>query len=117
MAPIAPLELPYLTLSISILGPPRPIGVHGDQRIDAVKIGQHGLRIRMGNKAGLLLPVVAKERDWNSRQFLDAVCNKAGLPPGSWRSDDASVEIFDGIDYGAPFIVEEPTSSCGTAGF
>ncbi len=108
MAPIAPLELPYLRLSISILGPPRPIGVHGDERIDAVKIGQHGLRIRMGNKVGLLLPVVAKERDWNSRQFLDAVCNKAGLPPGSWRSDDAAVEIFDGIDYGAPFIIAEP---------
>jgi AmmeMemoRadiSam system radical SAM enzyme/AmmeMemoRadiSam system protein B/AmmeMemoRadiSam system protein A len=109
MAPVAPLELPYLRLSISILGPPRPIGVPGDQRIDAVKIGQHGLRIRMADKVGLLLPVVAKEREWNSRQFLDAVCNKAGLPPGSWRSDDATVEIFDGIDYGAPFITEEPT--------
>lgn len=110
MAPIAAVELPYLTLSISILGPPRPIGVEGDQRIEAVQVGRHGLRIRMGNKVGLLLPVVAKERDWNSRQFLDAVCNKAGLPPGSWRSNDAVVEIFDGIDFGAPFLSDVSVS-------
>lgn len=101
MAPIAAAELPYLNVSISVLGPPRPIGVAGDDRIDAVKIGSHGLRIRMADKIGLLLPSVARERDWNSRQFLDAVCNKAGLPPGSWRSDQAHVEIFDGVDYGA----------------
>jgi AmmeMemoRadiSam system radical SAM enzyme/AmmeMemoRadiSam system protein B/AmmeMemoRadiSam system protein A len=110
MAPIAPLELPYLNLAISLLGPPRPIGVTGDQRIEAVQVGSHGLRIRMANKVGLLLPSVARERSWNSRQFLDAVCNKAGLPPGSWRSDDAHVEIFDGIDYGAPLAIDRPAA-------
>jgi AmmeMemoRadiSam system radical SAM enzyme/AmmeMemoRadiSam system protein A len=111
MAPIAPAELPFLNVSISLLGPPRPIGVAGDERIDAVKIGSHGLRIRMADKIGLLLPSVARERSWNSRQFLDAVCNKAGLPPGSWRSDQADVEIFDGIDYGAPMAIDQPAAS------
>ncbi len=106
MAPIAAVELPYLSLSISILGPPRPIGVRGDDRINAVQIGKHGLRIRLANHVGLLLPVVAKERNWNSRQFLDAVCNKAGLPPGSWRSDNADLEIFDGIEFGGPFQID-----------
>jgi AmmeMemoRadiSam system radical SAM enzyme/AmmeMemoRadiSam system protein B/AmmeMemoRadiSam system protein A len=106
MAPISPIELPHLNVSVSILGPPRPIGASGDDRVSEVKIGRHGLRIQMENKAGLLLPVVAKERNWNSHQFLDAVCTKAGLPPGSWRSDDADVQIFDGIDYGAPMIME-----------
>ena len=103
MAPVTAIELPHLTLSISILGSPRPIGVSGDDQIQAIEIGKHGLRIRQNDHAGLLLPVVAKERAWNARQFLDAVCNKAGLPPGSWRSEDTSVELFDGIDYSAPF--------------
>ena len=109
MAPIAAIELPHLDLSISILGPPRPIEAQGDDRIAAVKVGEHGLRIRMGRNVGLLLPVVATERGWDSRQFLDAVCTKAGLPPGTWRSDQAAVEIFDGVYYGAPFLTEETT--------
>ena len=103
MAPVTAIELPHLTLSISILGSPRPIGVNGDDQIRAIEVGKHGLRIRQNNHAGLLLPVVAKERAWNARQFLDAVCSKAGLPPGSWRREDTDVEIFDGIDHTAPF--------------
>ena len=109
MAPIAAVELPHLDLSISILGPPRPIEAKGDDRIDAVQVGKHGLRIRMGKQVGLLLPVVATERKWDSRQFLDAVCTKAELPPGTWRSDQAVVEIFDGVYYGAPFLANETT--------
>jgi AmmeMemoRadiSam system protein B len=115
MAPIVASELPYLSLSISILGPPRPIGVLGDDRIKAVEVGRHGLRIRMAGKAGLLLPSVARDRQWNSRQFLDAICSKGGLPPGSWRSDQAVLEVFDGIDYGARFCVSnenELTDPC-----
>ncbi len=102
MSPIAPIELEYLTVSVSILGSPRPIGVAGDDRIAAVEVGKHGLRIQMGDHAGLLLPSVATERNWNSRQFLDAVCRKAGLPAAGWRSDQAAVQLFDGIDFSAP---------------
>ena len=109
MAPIAPIELPHLNVSVSVLGPPKAITATGDARADQVEIGKHGLRIRHHNKAGLLLPVVAKERNWNPRQFLDAVCTKAGLPPGAWRSEDAEVQIFDGIDYGHPMIMESDT--------
>lgn len=99
MAPIAAIELPYLTLAVSIIGPPRPLGLRGDDRIQGVEVGRHGLRIAMGGKAGLLLPSVARDRRWNARQFLDAICSKAGLPPGSWRNDKAKVEVFDGVDY------------------
>jgi AmmeMemoRadiSam system radical SAM enzyme/AmmeMemoRadiSam system protein B/AmmeMemoRadiSam system protein A len=102
MSPIAAIELEYLSVSVSILGSPRPIGVVGDDRADKVQVGKHGLRIQMGNHAGLLLPSVAKERSWSSRQFLDAVCRKAGLPPASWRSDQAAIHLFDGIDFSAP---------------
>ncbi len=103
MAPIAAAELPYLKLSFTILGAPKPIPTRGDDRIGSVEVGRHGLRIRQRGRAGLLLPSVARDRQWTARQFLDAVCAKAGLPAGSWRSDDAVVEVFDGIDYGDDF--------------
>lgn len=110
MAPIVASELPHLNLSISIIGPPRPIGVDGNERIGVIEIGRHGLRIRSGNQVGLLLPMVAVERSWNARQFLDAVCTKAGLPPGSWLRDDANVEIFDGISYSGPMEGVDPNA-------
>ena len=104
MASITAIELPHLTLSVSVLGMPRAMNVVGEDRVNAIQIGQHGLRIRYENRVGLLLPVVAKERDWNARQFLDAVCTKADLPAETWKSEDAIVEIFDGIDHSAAFI-------------
>ncbi|TWU04858.1 AmmeMemoRadiSam system radical SAM enzyme [Stieleria varia] len=107
MSAISASELPYLTLSVSILGPPRPISARGDDRVDQVKIGQHGLRIRIGQNSGLLLPVVAIEQGWNAKQFLDAVCRKAGLPAGTWRSDQAELMLFDGIYFGGPFQLPE----------
>lgn len=103
MPPISPVELPYLSISISVIGPPRRIAEQGDARIGAVEVGKQGLRIRKGKNVGLLLPVVARERHWDAREFLDAVCRKAGLPPAAWREDDAEVSVFDGVDFGAPF--------------
>ncbi|WP_182866305.1 AmmeMemoRadiSam system radical SAM enzyme [Stieleria mannarensis] len=103
MAPLSMSELPYLDLSVSLLGPLRPIGVQGDQREQAVEVGKHGLRIQFGHNSGLLLPQVATEQGWNAHQFLDAVCRKAGLPAGVWLRDDADVRLFDGVHFGCKF--------------
>ncbi|MCS7471116.1 AmmeMemoRadiSam system radical SAM enzyme [Stieleria sp. ICT_E10.1] len=103
MAPLSMSELPYLDLSVSLLGPLRPIGVQGEQREQAVQVGTHGLRIQFGHNSGLLLPQVAIEQGWNARQFLDAVCRKAGLPAGVWLRDDAQVMLFDGVHFGCRF--------------
>jgi AmmeMemoRadiSam system radical SAM enzyme/AmmeMemoRadiSam system protein B/AmmeMemoRadiSam system protein A len=111
LAPLSARELPYLNLSVSLLGPLRTIGVSGDRREQAVKVGTHGLRIQLGENGGLLLPQVATEQQWNARQFLDAVCRKANLPAGSWRRDDAQVMLFDGVCFGGDF--EFDPTSCG----
>ncbi len=101
MSPIDPIELPYLNLGISLLGPPRLLSARAEDRVNAVVVGQHGVRIHLGDRAGLLLPSVATEYGWNSHQFLDAVCRKAGLPAGTWRSEAAELRIFDGVAYSA----------------
>ena len=103
MTPLSAIELPYLSLSVSLLGPPRPIGLAGDQRENAIEIGKHGLRIQMGTHGGLLLPQVAVEQGWTAPQFLDGVCRKAGLPAGTWRSDDCNLMLFDGIHFDGEF--------------
>ncbi|MEO1525390.1 MAG: AmmeMemoRadiSam system protein B [Planctomycetota bacterium] len=109
MAPLAANELPFLELSVSLLGANRPIHAQGAAREGVVKIGTHGLRIQMAGRSGLLLPQVAVEQGWDAAQFLDAVCRKAGLPAGSWQSDQADVQLFDGIHFGGDFVIDPST--------
>lgn len=110
MPPLTPNELPYLDLSVSLLGPPTPIQATGAQRESVVQVGRHGLRIQLGNAGGLLLPQVAIEQGWSARQFLDAVCRKAGLPAGTWQRDDATLMLFDGVCFGGPFEIDPATT-------
>ena len=109
MPPLSLAELPYLNLSVSLLGPLYPIGASGASREQAVQVGKHGLRIRQSVSGGLLLPQVAVEQGWNARQFLDAVCRKAGLPPGAWQSDDAQLMLFDGVCFDGDFEIDVET--------
>ena len=106
MAPLSASELPFLDLSVSLLGANRPIGARGADREAAVEVGVHGLRIQMGGQSGLLLPQVPTEQGWDARQFLDAVCRKAGLPAGTWQSDEADLQLFDGIHFGGDFVID-----------
>jgi AmmeMemoRadiSam system protein A len=79
--PVAPGELPDLSLEISVLGPLEAI----EPRPDAFTIGVHGLVAEEGPHRGLLLPQVAIEWGWDGEQFLRQTCVKAGLPPDAWR--------------------------------
>lgn len=96
MAAISPHELSRLSMDVTLLGPFKKIEAQGSERQSAVNVGQHGLMIQRGDRNGLLLPSVATERGWSPVQFLQAVCNKAGLPIGAWESSDATVCTFDG---------------------
>ncbi|GIW97112.1 MAG: hypothetical protein KatS3mg111_0445 [Pirellulaceae bacterium] len=96
MAAVALGELPYLSISITLLGPARRVRVKGHQRMEAVEVGRHGLIIQRGKQTGLLLPSVAVERGWNAERFLEAVCEKAGLPIGAWEGDDTNLFVFEG---------------------
>jgi AmmeMemoRadiSam system protein A len=79
--PVAPDELPELSLEISVLGPLEAI----EPDPDAFTIGMHGLVAEQGFHRGLLLPQVATEWGWTNEQFLRQTCVKAGLAPDAWR--------------------------------
>ena len=85
--PVTAEEIPALRLEISILSPLRKA------RPEEVKPGVHGVVLSRGLQRGLLLPQVATEQGWDAETFLEACCDKARLPRGSWR-DSAKLEIF-----------------------
>lgn len=81
--PVRPEELPGLSIEISVLSPMRPI------RPAEIVVGTHGLYVRRGATAGLLLPQVAVEWGWDGLEFLRRTFEKAGLPAG-----DPAAEIL-----------------------
>jgi AmmeMemoRadiSam system protein A len=93
--PVRPAEVAELQIEISVLSPFFHI------EPEQVEPGKHGLVIRQGMHRGLLLPQVAASFHWDSRQFLQGVCQKAGLPPDAWKRG-ATLEAFT-----AEVIVEE----------
>ena len=94
--PVAPQELCELRVEVTILTVPCRLDVEPARRPDAVEAGKHGLIVRKSGRSGLLLPQVPREFGWNSREFLDHTCIKAGLPAGCWQSDDTEIYTFEG---------------------
>lgn len=96
MVAISPAEIQYLELDVSLLSSPVILNSPPLDRANTIEIGKHGLRISRGNQAGLLLPSVATEHHWDAKEFLRAVCRKAGLPEAAWQDATSTVEVFDG---------------------
>lgn len=96
MAPISPIEIPYLDIDVTLLGPFKPIPGKPSERVNHVKVGLHGLMIQSGKQSGLLLPAVAQEQGWTAKEFLQAVCRKAGLSIGAWEHAENQVMTFEG---------------------
>jgi AmmeMemoRadiSam system protein A len=92
--PVPVDELPLLHIEISALSAPKPI------RPDEIVLGRHGLILRQGVRAGLLLPQVPAEYGWDRETYLAALCRKAGLPPRAWESPSAELEGFTAEVWG-----------------
>jgi AmmeMemoRadiSam system protein A len=75
------LELPHLTVELSLLAPLEPLA-----DADEFEIGRHGLVVEQGWHRGLLLPQVATEWRWDKQTFLAQTCHKAGLARDAWRT-------------------------------
>jgi AmmeMemoRadiSam system protein B/AmmeMemoRadiSam system protein A len=78
-----------IQVEISILSPMKPIR---DAR--AFRIGQHGATLDCGGRQALLLPQVARGRDWTGEQFLKALSMKAGLGSKGYQGVGAQLSVF-----------------------
>ena len=95
---LPPEALPELEVEISVLT--------GSFSIESseVEVGLHGLIIDCDGRRGLLLPQVAIEHHLDREAFLDALAQKAGLPPGAWRRESCRLEAFQAQLAKAPLL-------------
>jgi AmmeMemoRadiSam system protein B/AmmeMemoRadiSam system protein A len=104
--PITTAELGRLDVDVWILWGLEPIAAKGEDRVNAVVIGKHGLQISRGMARGLLLPGVAVDHGFDARTFLEQVCLKAGLPRNAWKDDDVELMVFEGRAIHGPMQME-----------
>ncbi len=98
--PVRREELGSLVIEVSVLGLPQPMKADTPAaRLKAVRIGKDGLIIQYGGASGLLLPQVALEWNFTPQTFLEAVCEKAGLPKDFWKSPSAQLWTFGAEIY------------------
>ncbi len=94
--PISPTELKHLDMDVWLLWGMKPVDQRGEDRINAVTVGKHGLQISRAGARGLLLPGVAIDHKMDAEEFLEAVCRKAVLPLDAWKDDDTMLMTFEG---------------------
>lgn len=93
--PLTRAELGRCRLEISVLSPMEPCA---DPR--SVKVGVHGLYLIHRGRAGVLLPQVPLEQGWDLDAYLEYICIKAGLPPGSYDEPGAKLYTFTAVVFG-----------------
>jgi AmmeMemoRadiSam system protein A len=93
--PVEFRELPLLAYEVSVLSPLRRV-----TDIKQIKVGEHGLVMRRGDKEGLLLPQVPVEEHWDRTTFLEQTCVKAGLPTDAWKDPETDIFMFSALVFG-----------------
>jgi AmmeMemoRadiSam system protein A len=87
--PLSMKEFDAVDIEVSILSPLEPV-----TDISDIQVCRDGLIISCGRSSGLLLPQVAEECGWDTMEFLQHTCFKAGLPGDAWKRKDAKIEKF-----------------------
>lgn len=96
-SPVRYNELREIIIEVSILSPPLLISV--EKIKSKILIGKHGLIIESSSGSGLLLPNVASENGWDTIQFLEQLCYKAGLPGNTWMYPNIRLYSFESIIF------------------
>lgn len=92
--PLQKEEYEQIDIEISVLSPLEPC------KAEEVVVGRHGLYIKRRGAAGVLLPQVPIEQNWDRITFLDQTCKKAGLTPGCWKDPETELLCFEALVFG-----------------
>jgi AmmeMemoRadiSam system protein B/AmmeMemoRadiSam system protein A len=93
--PVDASELPSLEYEISVLSPMRRV-----TDLQQIRIGEHGLLMKNGDREGLLLPQVPVEQRWDRQTFLEQSCAKAGMSTNCWKDEDTDIFSFTAVVFG-----------------
>jgi uncharacterized protein (TIGR00296 family) len=98
---VSPEELDSILVDLSVLTPPRKIEYSDpEELLNLVKVGRDGLIAIRGVFRGLLLPQVPVDWKWDTKQFLEHTCNKAGLPADVWKDPETEFMSFQAEIFG-----------------
>ena len=93
--PLSKQELDEIIFEVSVLTKPELIKVDNpEEYFKKIKIGEDGLIINCEHYEGILLPQVPKEYNWSVKQFLDNLCQKAGLLEDTWKQKKCKIYKF-----------------------
>ena len=99
--PVSPKELDTIIVDLSVLTPPKKIEYSDpEELLNLVKVGRDGLIAIRGMWRGLLLPQVPVEWNWETLEFLQHTCNKAGLPMDAWKDPETEFMSFQAEIFG-----------------
>lgn len=87
--PVSQPEIDHLSMEVTLIE-------NTNKLVDVSVLDphKHGLIVSKGEKRSVLLPQVAIEQNWNAREYLEAACEKAGLPHSDWQDANTLVEFF-----------------------
>jgi len=98
---LTPRELDAIIVDLSVLTPPKKIQYSKpEELLNLVKVGRDGLIAIQGMWRGLLLPQVPVDWKWNTLEYLEHTCNKAGLPEDAWKDPKTEFMSFQAEIFG-----------------
>jgi uncharacterized protein (TIGR00296 family) len=98
---VTPRELDSIIVDLSVLTPPERIEyTKPEELLELVKVGRDGLIASRGGFRGLLLPQVPVDWKWNTKEFLEHTCNKAGLSVDMWKDPETEFMSFQAEIFG-----------------
>ena len=93
--PLTESELEKISIEVSVLSVPELVQIkEPSEYLTNIEIGKDGLVIESGYHSGLLLPQVASEYNWGVEEFLENLCQKAGLQANAWRAHEVKIYKF-----------------------
>ena len=98
--PVTADELDKIVFEVTVLTPPIEIKVkQPSEYLTEIKVGRDGLIVENAYTSGLLLPQVPTEYGWNTEEFLEYTCKKAGLEKDAWKNNDTKISRFQGVIF------------------
>jgi len=98
--PVTADEIDEIIFEVTVLTPPVEIKVkQPSEYLTEIKIGRDGLIVENAYTSGLLLPQVPTEYGWNTKEFLEYTCQKAGLEKDAWKDRDTKISRFQGVIF------------------
>jgi len=97
---LKPEELKDILIEVSVLTEPELIKVKNPKEyLKKIKLGKDGLIIRKGSCGGLFLPKVPVEQGWDTEEYLENLCYKAGLTGDSWLDPLSKIFKFEAVVF------------------